>query len=189
MGMAWRSPPKPVLHGRINSVETICHHARARGLRPNTTYIYQVLADGAHPSGNVTTAPFGRLPFRFTSFGDSATQYSVVEVVAQRAATVYQIEQFNPLFHLHNGDLSYANNNKSSQPQVWADFMNNIQTAATRIPWMTALGNHEKSGATVRSATPRTRPASTCPTTARTSAGLAGQLVQLPGRLGPVRLP
>jgi hypothetical protein len=26
---------------------------------------------------------------------------------------------------------------------VWADFMNNIQTAASHLPWMTALGNHE----------------------------------------------
>lgn len=44
---------------------------------------------------------------------------------------MYQVEQFKPLFHLHNGDLSYANNNEASQPQVWADFMNNIQTAAS----------------------------------------------------------
>ncbi len=129
----------------INGVETICHHARARFLMPGSTYVYEVLADGAQPvSGTFTTAPFGRFPFRFTSFGDLATPNTAWSKSSLNAATaVYQVQQFNPMFHLHNGDLSYANNNESSQPEVWADFMNNIQSAATSIPWMTALGNHE----------------------------------------------
>jgi hypothetical protein len=128
-----------------NGVETICHHARARWLAPDTTYVYEVLADGAAPvQGTFKTAPRGRVPFRFTNVGDLATPNTAWSKSSLNAATtVYQVEQFNPLFHLHNGDLSYANNNTSSQPQVWADFMNNIQSAASHIPWMTALGNHE----------------------------------------------
>jgi hypothetical protein len=129
----------------INGIETICQHARATRLAPDTTYIYEVLADGATPvQGTFSTAPRGRVPFRFTSVGDLATPNTTWSKSSLNAATtVYQVEQFKPLFHLHNGDLSYANNNEASQPQVWADFMNNIQTAASHTPWMTALGNHE----------------------------------------------
>jgi len=129
----------------INGVETICHHARAGWLEPNTSYVYQVLADGAAPvTGTFTTAPLGRFPFRFTSVGDLATPNTSWKKSSLNAATtVHQIGQFNPMFHLHNGDLSYANNNESSQPAVWADFMNNIQSVASNTPWMTALGNHE----------------------------------------------
>jgi hypothetical protein len=129
----------------INGVETIAQHARVTGLAPGKTYVYQALADGAAPvQGTFTTAPLGRFPFRFTSVGDLATPNTAWSKSSLNAATtVYQVEQFNPLFHLHNGDLSYANVNQSSQPQVWADFMNNIQSAASHIPWMTALGNHE----------------------------------------------
>lgn len=130
----------------INGVETICHHARAVGLEPGGTYVYSIVSDGGAPAvgGTFSTVPRGRFPFRFTSVGDLATPNTAWSKSSLNAATtVYQIEQFNPLFHLHNGDLSYANNNTSSQPQVWADFMNNIQRVATHIPWMTALGNHE----------------------------------------------
>ena len=129
----------------INGVETICHHARVTGLRPGTDYLYEVIADGATPvQGSFATAPTGRVPFRFTSVGDIATPNTAWSKSSLNAATtVHQIQQFDPLFHLHNGDLSYANVNQASQPQVWADFMNNIQGAASHIPWMTALGNHE----------------------------------------------
>jgi hypothetical protein len=129
----------------INGVETICHHARVGWLEPGTSYVYEVAADGAAPvQGTFTTAARGRFPFRFTSVGDLATPNTAWSKSSLNAATtVHQIQQFNPMFHLHNGDLSYANNNDESQPAVWADFMNNIQTAASSIPWMTALGNHE----------------------------------------------
>jgi Calcineurin-like phosphoesterase/Purple acid Phosphatase, N-terminal domain len=129
----------------INGVETICHHARLGWLEPATSYVYEVSAQGAAPvQGTFTTAPRGRFPYRFTSVGDLATPNTAWSKSSLNAATtVHQIQQFNPLFHLHNGDLSYANDNDESQPAVWADFMNNIQTAATSIPWMTALGNHE----------------------------------------------
>jgi len=129
----------------INGVETICHHARAASLEPGSTYVYEILADGALPvQGTFTTGPEGRFPYRFTSVGDTATPNTHWSKSSLNAApTVYQIQQFNPMFHLHNGDLSYANNNTSRQPAVWADFMNNIQTVSTGIPRMTCLGNHE----------------------------------------------
>jgi phosphodiesterase/alkaline phosphatase D-like protein len=56
---------------QINGLETIAQHARIHGLRPCTDYVYRVLSDGASPvTGTFRTTPRGRVPFRFTSFGD-----------------------------------------------------------------------------------------------------------------------
>ena len=52
-------------------------------------------------------------------------------------------ESFDPLFHLLNGDLCYANLNPTSQPEVWRDFGNNNQRSASYRPWMPCPGNHE----------------------------------------------
>ncbi len=47
------------------------HHARLRQLRPGSDYLYVVQHDGAAPdAGAFRTAPVGRAPFTFTSFGD-----------------------------------------------------------------------------------------------------------------------
>ena len=53
------------------------------------------------------------------------------------------VESFQPLFHLLNGDLCYADLNPTVQPEVWRDFGNNNQTSAANRPWMPCLGNHE----------------------------------------------
>jgi phosphodiesterase/alkaline phosphatase D-like protein len=51
--------------------EVRVNHARLTGLTPDTDYVYAALHDGAEPeSGTVRTAPLGRNPLRFTSFGD-----------------------------------------------------------------------------------------------------------------------
>ena len=44
-----------------------------------------------------------------------------------RGFAVKAVKQFQPLFHLLNGDLCYANLNPTVQPTVWADFDNNNQ--------------------------------------------------------------
>ena len=90
------------------------------------------------------TAPAGRPPFRFTSFGDLATPNTAwVLSYGQSAYAVDAVESFQPLFHLLNGDLCYANLNPAAQPEVWRDFGNNNQTSAARRPWMPCPGNHE----------------------------------------------
>ena len=130
---------------QINGVETITQHARIRGLRPDTDYVYQVLSDGASPvAGTFRTAPVGRVPFRFTSFGDIGSGNPAWSKSSLNAITAAgQIEQFDPVVHLLNGDLSYANVNQANMPAVWADFANNTQPSAMNRPWMPALGNHE----------------------------------------------
>jgi phosphodiesterase/alkaline phosphatase D-like protein len=62
----------------LNGETVWTYHAVVERLRPDTGYSYVVTADnlrnGATPvRGSVRTAPAGRVPFRFTSFGDLAT--------------------------------------------------------------------------------------------------------------------
>ena len=47
------------------------HHASLTNLAPDTDYVYAAVHDGVSPEvGTVRTAPRGRAPLRFTSFGD-----------------------------------------------------------------------------------------------------------------------
>jgi hypothetical protein len=128
-----------------NSVETIVHHARIGGLAPDTDYVYKIVSDGeTQVSSAFKTAPAGRVAFRFTSIGDIAcgdTAYSKASMNA--AATAATVERFEPVVHLVNGDLSYANSNQASQPQVWAEYFNNTQLSSKNRPWMPTIGNHE----------------------------------------------
>jgi hypothetical protein len=128
-----------------NSVVTIAQHARIDGLHPDTDYVYHIVSDGeTQLSSAFRTAPEGRSAFRFTSVGDIAcgdTAYSKASLNA--AATAASVERFNPVVHLVNGDLSYANSNQLFQPQVWQEYFDNTQLSAANRPWMPTLGNHE----------------------------------------------
>ena len=133
----------------LNGETVWTYHAVVAGLRPDTGYSYVVTADnlrnGAPPvRGSVRTAPAGRVPFRFTSFGDLATPNTQwVLSYGQSAYAVRAVESFQPLFHLLNGDLCYADLNPAVQPEVWRDFGNNNQASAAFRPWMPCPGNHE----------------------------------------------
>jgi hypothetical protein len=133
----------------LNGETTWTYHARVPALRPGATYGYAVTADNdanaADPfSATFTTAPEGRAAFRFTSFGDLATPANQwAGSYGQAAYAVGAVEQFQPLFHLLNGDLCYAGLNPAFQPQVWRDFGNSNQPSAAYRPWMPVPGNHE----------------------------------------------
>jgi hypothetical protein len=50
------------------------HHAKLSGLQTDSDYLYCALHDGAEPVfATFRTAPRGRAPFTFTSFGDQGT--------------------------------------------------------------------------------------------------------------------
>lgn len=130
--------------------EIVCtYHARLRELDPATTYQYEVTADNNSDAGqpfsaSFQTAPRGRSPFRWTSYGDLATPNTQwVLSSPQSRFAVQAVERFQPLFHLLNGDLCYANLNAANQPAVWRDFGNNSQTSSSNRPWMPCPGNHE----------------------------------------------
>jgi hypothetical protein len=133
----------------LNGQTVFTYHALLDCLSPDSLHNYSVTADNdsnaAQPfAGSFHTAPCGRAPFRFTSFGDLATPVtSWVLSYGQSAYAVQAVEKFQPLFHLLNGDLCYANLNPAAQPAVWADFGNNNQTSASMRPWMPCPGNHE----------------------------------------------
>ena len=62
----------------INGATVFTYHARLRGLKPANTYQYTVTADNdsnaAQPfTASFQTAPRGRTPFRWTTYGDLAT--------------------------------------------------------------------------------------------------------------------
>ena len=128
-----------------NGIATITQHASINGLHPGTDYVYKIVSDGeTQLSSAFRTAPAGRAAFRFTSVGDIAcgdTAYSKASLNA--AATAASVEKFDPVVHLVNGDLSYANSNQLFQPQVWEEYFANTQLSAANRPWMPTLGNHE----------------------------------------------
>lgn len=129
------------------------HHAALNRLEPGTDYVYLASHDGAAPdSGTFRTAPRGRQPFTFTSFGDqSAPQVTWgadgkvgLDANSTPAAKdiVAGVEQVAPLFHLLNGDLCYANLDVD-RVRTWNNFFTNNSRSARFRPWMPAAGNHE----------------------------------------------
>ncbi len=124
------------------------YHARLEGLAPDTAYGYEVLHDGAQPlPGAFRTGPRGRSRgFRFTSFGDQAIPAAVGQGLGPHTPNagyiVAAVDSLDPLFHLMNGDLCYAN--VSDAPvATWESFFTNNMRSARYRPWMPAAGNHE----------------------------------------------
>ncbi len=133
----------------LNGQTVFTYHARIDALAAGSSYRYSVTADNdarrATPfEASFRTAALGRFPFRWTSFGDLATPVTSWALSSpQSGHAVDAVERFEPLFHLLNGDLCYANLNPTAQPSVWADFGNNVQRSAAYRPWMPCPGNHE----------------------------------------------
>jgi hypothetical protein len=132
----------------VAGTATQYHHAWLTGLRPGTTYHYKVSHDGgASDDGTFRTAPGGAAPFSFTAFGDQGVSEGAQSITA-RIATLA------PAFHIHAGDICYANNRGLGQPaelnmpdnNVWDVWLSQMTAVAAGAPWMTAVGNHEMEG-------------------------------------------
>ncbi len=133
--------------------EVRVHHAKLTGLAPDTDYVYAAVHDGAGPEmGTMRTAPRGRAPLRFTSFGDQSTptldamvakSFGSDNLGSPSAGDVTSaVERLAPLFNLVNGDLCYANLS-SDRVRTWSDWFDNNSRSARHRPWMPAAGNHE----------------------------------------------
>ncbi len=139
---------QPVSYTDAKSGQTVyAYHAHIAGLRPSTKYFYAAGHDGAEAEyGSFETGPAGRQRFTFTSFGDQgtptvdATNPNMGSPAA--ADTTAGVESLRPLFHLFNGDLSYANL-ANDRVRTWNDFWANNSRSARYRPWMPAPGNHE----------------------------------------------
>src|SRR5262249_16522026 len=96
-----------------NGVATLVPHAPIHRLHPHTDYVYKIVSDSeTQLTSAFRTAPGGRNAFRFTTVGDMGcgnTAYSKASI--NLMVTAAAIEQFDPVVHLVNGDLSYANSN------------------------------------------------------------------------------
>jgi len=136
-----------------SGTEVRIHHARLGGLAPDTDHVYAAVHDGATPElGTVRTAPAGRAPLRFTSFGDQGTPtlgkkgpggYVNDNLGSPAAGDVTSaVERAAPLFHLVNGDLCYANL-ATDRVRTWSDWFADTGRSARHRPWMPAAGNHE----------------------------------------------
>jgi hypothetical protein len=154
---------KTVTYTDAKSGQTVyAHHAAITDLRADTQYLYAALHDGVAPRfASFRTAPRGRAPFTFTSFGDQGTPslgrlYEppagvtlpgplwVNDNLGTPAAgdTTLGVERLQPLFHLFNGDLCYANL-AHDRVRAWWDFWDNNGRSAQNRPWMPSPGNHE----------------------------------------------
>ena len=64
-------------------------------------------------------------------------------------ATTNLVLAQSPAFHLHAGDVSYAENGGDGlltdayDPRAWDSFFVETEPTASSIPWMVSLGNHE----------------------------------------------
>ncbi|NSC24086.1 metallophosphoesterase family protein [Streptomyces albus subsp. chlorinus] len=142
----------PSLAPELPEVEQLYLHAALDGLRPGTTYYYGVGHDGFDPAsaerigtvGSFTTAPpaGGERPFVFTAFGDQG-------VGPDALAGNHLLLGQNPAFHLHAGDLCYADgtgHGKKSDTydaRVWDQYLAQTEPVASRVPWMVTTGNHD----------------------------------------------
>jgi 3',5'-cyclic AMP phosphodiesterase CpdA len=138
------------------------HHAKIGRLLADKSYLYGALHDGAEPEfGTFRTAPRGRARFTFTSFGDQGTPTMGKKYVPPKGVeianppyvndnlgspaagdTTLGVERLQPLFHLFNGDLCYANL-AEDRVRTWWDFWENNSRSARKRPWMPSPGNHE----------------------------------------------
>jgi hypothetical protein len=138
------------------------YHAKIDRLQPDAAYLYAASHDGAEPEfGTFRTSPRGRAAFTFTSFGDQGTPTLGKKYVPPEGVTLPNppyvndnlgspaagdttlgVEQLQPLFHLFNGDLCYANI-ATDRVRTWWDFWANNSRSARKRPWMPSAGNHE----------------------------------------------
>ncbi|WP_371602781.1 metallophosphoesterase family protein [Streptomyces sp. NBC_01220] len=141
----------PLLNdGRIAAAEQFYVHAALERLKPGTTYYYGVGHDGFDPAdprnlgtlGTFTTAPSRAAKFTFTAFGDQGVSYHAL-------GNDQLILGQNPAFHLHAGDICYADPSGSGRTsdtydaRTWDQFLAQTETVSKTVPWMVTTGNHD----------------------------------------------
>ncbi|MEU2225108.1 metallophosphoesterase family protein [Streptomyces sp. NPDC018347] len=140
----------PGVPGVRPALEQYYVHAAVDGLAPGTTYYYGVGHDGWEPTApahrsaiaSFRTAPTRPERFVFTAFGDQGVGR------AAQANDDLVLRQ-GPAFHLHAGDICYADvNGRGStsdgyDPAFWDLFLKQNEPVARTVPWMVTTGNHD----------------------------------------------
>ncbi|MGW7260877.1 purple acid phosphatase family protein [Streptomyces sp. NPDC054834] len=132
------------------TVEQYYVHAALDGLKPGTTYYYGVGHDGWDPASpahrstitSFRTAPASPESFVFTAFGDQGVGTSA-------NGNDHLLLRLKPAFHLHAGDICYADVNGAGSktdgydPTFWDLFLKQTEPVAKSVPWMVTTGNHD----------------------------------------------
>jgi len=117
---------------QTHGVDALTHAATMLALQPGLPVRYRVGAPGAWSEVRVLpAAPQGA--FRFCHFGDHGRKDASLSVLDGVAA-------LQPDFFIVAGDLSYANGDHPA----WDDWFKRLDPYASRIPMLTAPGNHEE---------------------------------------------
>ncbi|WP_405887224.1 metallophosphoesterase family protein [Streptomyces longwoodensis] len=150
IGAEVRALHTPGVAGERPAVEQYYLHAALDDLLPGTTYHYGVGHDGFDPAdpehraglASFRTAPARAGRFTFTAFGDQG-------VGGAAAANDSLLLDRRPAFHLHAGDLCYADGSGQGRtsdaydPTAWDPFFRQNEPVARGIPWMVTTGNHD----------------------------------------------
>ena len=75
--------------------------------------------------------------FNFTAFGDMGVDPDQPPAALSTAHILEHINETDMVLHI--GDISYAR----GHAYIWESFFHEIQPFATRVPYMTSIGNHE----------------------------------------------
>ncbi|MBA4866121.1 metallophosphoesterase family protein [Streptomyces sp. PSKA54] len=140
----------PALSAKLPAVDQYYLHVALNGLKPGATYYYGVGHDGFDPAsaerlatlGSFRTAPATPETFVFTAFGDQGVSYDAL-------ANDQLILGQNPSFHLHAGDICYADSTGHGEDsdtydaRVWDQFLAQTESVAKSVPWMVTTGNHD----------------------------------------------
>ncbi|MFF1705181.1 purple acid phosphatase family protein [Streptomyces sp. NPDC058252] len=140
----------PGVPGQRLALDQYYLHAALDGLRPGTTYYYGVGHEGFDPAskerhatvGQFRTAPATPEKFVFTAFGDQG-------VTPDALANDKVILGRRPAFHLHAGDICYADvvglgkDSDGYDPGDWDRFLRQTESVAKSVPWMVTTGNHD----------------------------------------------
>ncbi|XP_028760592.1 probable inactive purple acid phosphatase 27, partial [Neltuma alba] len=127
------------------------HSAVMKGLKPSTTFSYRYGSDSAGWSEQIkfsTPTAGGSDELRFLAYGDMGKtpldaseehyiQPGALSVLKAMASDV-DSNNVNSIFHI--GDISYATGFLAE----WDFFLHLIAPAASRVSYMTAIGNHER---------------------------------------------
>lgn len=140
----------PGVEGVRTALDQYYVHASLSDLLPGTTYYYGVGHDGFDPADadhratitSFRTAPAGAERFVFTAFGDQG--------VGRSAAAIDRLLlKAAPAFHLHAGDICYADGTGRGEktdgydPTAWDAFLKQSEPVARSVPWMVTTGNHD----------------------------------------------
>ncbi|MFE2043304.1 purple acid phosphatase family protein [Streptomyces sp. NPDC059477] len=145
-----RTLDTPELKGVRAAVEQYYLHAALDDLLPGTTYYYGVGHDGHDPAdaaqratiSGFRTAPATPGTFTFTAFGDQGVSEAAV-------AGGKVLLDLAPAFHLHAGDLCYADPNgrgtvkDAYDATQWDLFLRQNEPVSRSVPWMVTTGNHD----------------------------------------------